>query len=543
MPSVTDFLVERLENAGLKHTFTVPGDYILHFLKKLSESKKIKLINNTDESHAGFAADAYARITGLGCVVTTYNVGALKLCNAIAGAYAEKSPVLLISGSPGVKERDEGFMLHHMVRSFDNQLKIFENITCCSVVLDDPQTAGYKIDMALEKMHHHKQPVYIELPRDVAHKPIKYDVYHQGTPTAPETDAISLREALKEVFTWLDDAQKPIILAGVQVSRFNLGNELIRFAEKHSIPVATTLLSKSVVDEKHRLFLGVYAGTMSSDVVKDYVESSDCILILGEMVTDLMCGFSPVRFDPSNVISCSVEGLKIKNHTFKQVRFRDFCNTLFKAELHKHSAPTNVTKASEKYTAVSGATLTLARFVDKINSLLAKPDFAIVADIGESLFGAFQLTVSQHCFMCPAFYSSMGFAIPGALAVALAKPDVRPIVLVGDGAFQMTCTELSTILEHKLKPVIFVLNNKGYATERAMLDGPFNNIRDWNYHKITDVIGGGKGFRVETEGELEIAVREALAGDTLCVINVVVDQKDTSNALRRLAETYAKRVK
>jgi len=542
MPSVASFLIERLENAGLRHTFTVPGDYILSFLKKLSESRKIQTVNTTDEAHAGFAADAYARVTGMGCVVTTYNVGALKLCNAIAGAYAEKSPVVLISGSPGVKERDEGFMLHHMVRSFDNQLKIFENITCCSVVLDDPTTAGYKIDMALEKLQHHKQPVYIELPRDVGNKPIKYDVYHQGTPSAPETDPSILQEALKEVFTWLDDSRKPVIVAGVQVSRFGLGAELVRFAEKHNIPVATTLLSKSVVDEKSRLFLGVYAGTMSSNEVKEYVETSDCLMILGEMVTDVMCGFSPVRFDPRNVISSSVEGLKIKNHTFKNVRFRDFCNTLFKAELQKHGLMHCPPPPVKKYQAESKAKMTTARFIEKINSLLADPKLAIVADIGESLFAAFQLTVSQHHFMCPAFYTSMGFALPGALALQLARPDVRPVVLVGDGAFQMTCGELSTHLDRKLNPIIFVLNNKGYATERAILDGPFNNIRDWNYDRITEMLGGGKGFRVTTEGELEDAVKQALASDTLCVINVVVDQKDISNALRRLTETYAKRI-
>ncbi len=543
MPSVADFLLERLENTGLRHAFTVPGDYILHFLKKVSESKKIKLINNTDENHSGFAGDAYARLNGLSCVIATYNVGALKVCNSIAGAYAEKSPVILISGSPGMKERDEGFMLHHMVRGFDNQLKIFENITCCSVVLDDPTTAGYKIDMALEKLHHHKQPIYIELPRDVAMKPIKYDVYHQGTPTAPETDPAILQEALKEVFTWVDDAKKPVIMAGVQVGRFKLGAEMMRFAEKHSIPIATTLLSKSVVDEKHPLFLGVYAGAMSSDFVKEYVESSDCLLIFGELITDMVCGFTPMSFAPANTVACSVEGLKIKNHTFKNVRFTDFCKSLFKADLHKHPFPSYMVVAHKKYEPVDDDKITVKRFFEKVNSLLVDPKVAIVADIGESLFGALQLTVSQHHFISPAFYSSMGFAIPGALGVKLAQPECRPVVLVGDGAFQMACTELSTFLEHKLNPVVFVLNNKGYSTERAIMEGPFNNIRDWDYHKITEVIGGGKGFRVETEKELEEAVKTSLASDTLCVINVILDSKDMSSNLRRLTENFAKRVK
>ncbi len=384
MPSVGEFLIERLENINiLRHVFTVGRRYILPFLNKLSESKKIQVVKTTDENHAGLAADAYARIAGMGCVVATYNVGALKLCNAIAGAYAEKSPVLLISGAPGLKERNQDFLLHDMVRSFDTQMKMFENITCCSVVLDDPTTAGLKIDMALEKLHTFKQPVYIELPRDVAGKPIKYDVYNQGTPQTPETNSVILQEALREVFALLDSAKKPVILAGVQISRFNLGAGLIRFAERHNIPVATTLLSKSVVDEKHRLFLGVYAGRMSREFVSDYIESSDCLLILGEVLTDVMCGFSPIQFDPSNVVSSSAEGLKIKNHTFKDVCFRDFCNMLFKTDSQKHTF-SEISVPCEKYKA-QNVKLTIARFFEKVNSLLVDPQLAIVADIGESL--------------------------------------------------------------------------------------------------------------------------------------------------------------
>jgi indolepyruvate decarboxylase len=541
MPNTAAFLIERLENVGLKHIFCVPGDYILHLLKELSGSKKIQLINNTDESHSGFAADAYARVNGVGCVCTTYNVGTLKLCNAIAGAYAEKSPVIVISGSPGIKERDEGFMLHHMVRSFDNQLHIFEKITCAAVVLDDPTTACHKIDDAIEKLKYHKQPIYIELPRDVADKPVRYDVYRQGTPHAPDTDPAILQEALKEVFMWLDESKKPVILAGVQLARFGLGQQLIRFAEKHNIPMASTLLSKSVVPERHPLFCGVYAGSMSAPATKELVEGSDCLLIFGEMLTDMTLGMQPVKFQSANVVSCSVEGLKIKNHTFKGVRFMDFCETLFKAELQKHKSPSLVSVPVPKFVPTDNK-VTVERFFEKVNSMLVDPKMAIVADIGECLFGAFQLVVQEHHFISPAFYTSMGFAIPGALGLQLAKPDIRPIVLVGDGAFQMTCTELSTIVQKGLNPIVFVLNNHGYGTERLILEGAFNNIRDWDYHEITRLIHGGKGVRVETEQELEAAVAEAIKSDSLFVINVNVDAKDMSQALRRMAEGLAKKV-
>ena len=315
MPTVGEFLIERLENVGVNHIFGVPGDYILNFIDNLSRSEKIKFINTTDENHAGFAADAYARIHGIGCVCATYNVGALKLCNAIAGAYAEKSPVVVISGSPGIKERDEDFLLHHVVKTFDNQKKIFSHITCHSVLLDDATTAGWKIDYALQMLKKYKQPIYIELPRDIASQPIKYDVYTQGTPVVEKSDEENLKESVQEVCDWLKISKNPVIMAGVQIARFGLGSQLVRFAEKHNIPMVTTLLSKSTINEHHPLFAGVYCGSQTTEEsLRKLVDDSDCLLIFGEMLTDMMLGFQSPKFSKRQTVFCSTDELKIKNH-------------------------------------------------------------------------------------------------------------------------------------------------------------------------------------------------------------------------------------
>lgn len=543
MPSVADFLIERLGNAGVKHVFGVPGDYVLQFIKKINETEKLEFVNTTDENHAGFAADAYARVHGIGCVCATYNVGALKLCNVVAGAYAEKSPVIVLSGSPGIKERNDDFLLHHVVRSFENQQKMFKHITCHSVILDDPTKAGYMIDEAIEALNHYKQPIYIELPRDVAEKPLRYDVYRQGTPVEPGSDEENLREAMSEVEAWIKSAKTPVILAGVQITRFNLGGKLVRFAERHNIPMVTTLLSKSTVDEKHSLFAGVYCGPQTTEEsVRKLVDDSDCLLIFGEMLTDMTLGFQSPKFTKRQRVFCSTEGLRIKSHTFTHVRFLDFCEQLFKMDLGKRDAPELPPKKEPvPFVPAADARITTQRFFDKINSVITE-NMTVVADIGECLFGASQLVVPHHHFLSPAFYCSMGSAIPGALGVQIAKPDVRPLVLVGDGAFQMAVTELSTILDRGLNPIVFVLNNRGYTTERFLLDGPFNDIREWDYHKVTELIGGGKGVKVETEQELEDAVNLAIQSDELCVINVCVDPKDITVPLRRMVENLAKRV-
>jgi indolepyruvate decarboxylase len=543
MPSVADFLIERLENTGVKHIFGVPGDYVLNFIKRLGDSKKIKFVNTTDENHAGFAADAYARVNGIGCVATTYNVGTLKVCNSVAGAYAERSPMIVLSGSPGLKERNEDFMLHHVVKSFDNQLKMFKHITCYSVILEDPTKAGFLIDEALEALKFHKQPIYIELPRDVAEMPIRYDVYRQGTPHARESDGQNLKEALGEVCEWITNASNPVIVAGVQLARMNLGGQLVRWAERHNIPMVTTLLSKSTVNEYHPLFAGVYSGPQTSeDAVRKLVDDSDCLLILGEMLTDMMLGFQSPKFTKRQTVFCSIEGLKVRNHAYNDVLFTDFCAELFRVNLPKKAEPAlPPKKMMEGFVPQKDKKMTTQRFFEKVNSMLNEK-IAVVADIGEVLFGASSLVVSHHHFISPAFYCSMGLAIPGALGVGLAKPELRPVVLVGDGAFQMSVSELSSHLENKLNTIVFVLNNKGYTTERFLLDGKFNNIRNWNYHAVPHLLGGGTGYFVETEEQLEAAVAAALKSKELAIVNVSVDPTDISTALRRMVENLSKRV-
>ena len=543
MPTVSDFLLERLSNSGVKHIFGVPGDYILSFYKKVNDSNKIDLINSTDESHAGFSADAYARVNGIGCVCVTYNVGALKVTNAVACAYAERSPMVVISGSPGMKERGEGVLLHHMVRSFECQKQIFDNITCASIILDDPNTAAFKIDDALHKLQECKQPIYIELPRDISEQSISYDVYKQGTPKKNVSDEENLAESIEESKNWLNEAKNPVILAGIQLSRFGLGSKLVKFAEKNNFPICTTLLSKSVVGEKHQLFKGVYMGAASHPEIKDLVENSDCLLMFGVLLTDVTLGFLPSKFKKRRIISASIEDLKIRNHIYSNVLFVDFCESLFKLELQSKAQDVIISKTKlEKFVPQKDQRLTTPRLFEKINSILTEK-MAIVADIGDSLFGAADLVVHhKNHFISPAFYTSMGYAIPGAVGVQLADPEVRPIVIVGDGAFQMSCTELSTMIRKKLNPIVIVLNNDGYATERCLIEGSFNDLYNWDYHKITEMLRGGVGLRVTNEDELESALECALISDELFVINAMVDPDVISLGLKRMTEGLAKKV-
>jgi indolepyruvate decarboxylase len=331
-PSIGEYLIQRLYAHGVRHVFGIPGDYVLGFYDQLSKSK-LRLINTCDEQGAGFAADAYARVRGLGAVCVTYCVGGLKLANTTAEAFAEKSPVVVISGAPGMKEREKNPLLHHKVREFDTQKKVFEQLTIASTVLSDPQTAFQEIDRVLHAALRFKRPVYIELPRDLVTVP---GIPHHKTAEIHErSDYKSLREALAEAERMINAARQPVILADVEVHRFGLQDQLLKLARKSNIPVAATVLGKSVIGEDHPFYLGVYEGGMGRDDVRQYVESSDCVIMLGAFLTDINLGIYTARLDPARSIYATSEKLSIRYHTYEEVRFKDFIGGLVRSRLRR----------------------------------------------------------------------------------------------------------------------------------------------------------------------------------------------------------------
>lgn len=290
--NVDNYLIQRLYDYGIRHVFGVPGDFILGFYQQLIQSNKFKVINTCDEQGAGFAADAYARINGLGVVCVTYCVGGLKVVNTTAQAFAEKSPVVVISGAPGIKECRKNPLLHHKVKDFDTQQRVFEHVTVGSVVLDDSRTAVENIERVLSYARRYRRPVYIELPRDIVSSPLPIlplrqndDVDFQTSISEEyKTDIASMQEALEEAASMINSSRQPVIVAGVEIHRFGLQDKILQLVGKTNIPVVSTVLSKSVINEDHPCYLGVYEGAMGFQSVKQYVESSDCLILLGALM-------------------------------------------------------------------------------------------------------------------------------------------------------------------------------------------------------------------------------------------------------------------
>jgi len=541
VPRIGDYLIQRLEALGVGHVFAVPGDYVLGFLHELDRSS-LRVINTCDEQGAGFAADAYARVRGLGVVCITYCVGGLKVANATAEAFAEKSPVVVISGAPGTRERVKNPLLHHKVRDFDTQFRVFQQLTVASTVLDDPHTALREIDRVLMAALRFKRPVYIELPRDMIGA---VGTAWPASAVSEGSDPDALREVLREATAMINAAHQPAILAGVELHRFGLQDQLLQLVEATNIPVAATMLGKSVIAETHPLYLGVYQGAMGHDEVRQYVESSDCLIMLGAFMTDVNLGIYTAQLDQQRSISVTSERAAIGYHSFADIRLEDFLRGVITADIHRRgTVAIPHPQPPEAFIPTLGAPVTIQRLFQRLNAFL-DDDTVVIADPGDALFAGVDLFIQSRTeFLAPAYYTSLGFAVPASIGVQLARPALRPLVLVGDGAFQMTGFELSTAARFNLNPIVVVLNNGGYATERPIQDGPFNDILPWRYSRIPEVLGAGKGFDVQTEDQLDAALTAARAyTEGFSIVDVHLDPRDTSPGLQHLSASLGTRAR
>lgn len=535
MQTIGEFLFEYLYSKGVTHAFGIPGDFALPTFRWLDRSK-IKLITMTHEPSVGFAADGYARMRGLGVACVTYCVGGLNMLNSVACAYAEKSPLIVISGGPATGDRKADPLLHHKVRTFDTQRRIFEEVTCANTILMDAETAADEIIRVVEEVQAQCRPGYIEIPYDIVDMPVKPP--SRRNKELPTSDRDNLEACLKEAAERLNAAKQPVIVADVELHRHGLTDLALAIAEKFNIPIAATLLSKSVIGETDPQYIGVYSGGLSEPYCRDYVEESDCALLLGAFITDVFLGVSNSKLDRKNCIVATTEKTRVGLHSYENIIFKEFLEGLLNAPIRpkvkiaaRKQEPLKPLSATER-----NEPLDIKSFF-KIVELAMEEGSTVICDTGDALLGAMDLRTSKrNNFLSDAYYLSMGFAVPASIGAMAADPERRALVIAGDGAFQMTGIELSTAAKEKMKPIVCIINNDGYGTQRHIIDGPFNEILPWKYTKLVDLLGYGRGVRTTTKGEFEQALTEAFAGDEMVIIEAVVPRDDCSPSLKRMAE-------
>jgi TPP-dependent 2-oxoacid decarboxylase len=266
--------------------------------------------------------------------------------------------------------------------------------------------------------------------------------------------------------------------------------------------------------------------------------------MLGTFLSDVNLGIFTAHLDPKSSIYITSEKASIHLHNYEDVSLQAFMRGLVRANISRREfTASNALQNPAPFSIVKNQKITIERLFKCLNAFLSK-DMIVISDIGDALFAGADLFIHDKTrFLSPAYYASLGFAVPAAIGAQFANPSLRPLVLVGDGAFQMTGMELSTAIRYGLNPIIILLNNGGYATERPMRDGFFNDVLLWRYSRIPDVLGAGLGFDITTEGELDNALAQSQSHpEHFCILDVHLDPKDTSPALKRLAAALGKKV-
>jgi len=541
MTTIPEFLIRRFKQLGVDEGFGIVGDYALKLFDRLSHHGFPMLVT-ADEQGGAFAAEAYARLRGFGVCAVTYSVGGFKVVNATAGAWAENVPLLILSGAPGLAERKGDPLIHHKVKNFDTQLEVFKDVTIAQAVLTNPLTITEEIDRVIAKMIATQRPGYIEIPRDMVDVPVP-DRDADLLIELPKVDPKRLELAVSETLELLagNGAGDAVVIAGVMAVRRGLQKELLSFAENFEVPIATTSLSKGVIPETHPLALGVYMGAVSSEMVIQKVENAKPLISFGVLFSDIAMGGFTDHLDRGHMIECTDTHVNIGFHTYQDVPLWAFLPALIQAASDAgYRGYGQIAHKQYSFTAAQGKGLSVVRLMECVASFLDEK-IRLIVDPGDCLFGSVELP-AQSLMLASGYYATMGYAVPAALGAAKADPSLRPMVLVGDGAFLMTGLELLSATYHGVKPIVIVVDNEGYGTQRPMDDGPFNDIPALRSEELPRAFGVGVGLLCNSEDELHAALNRATQTEEFFIIRARVPKGQYSPGLIRLTSALKKRI-
>ena len=504
--NVAESLLHALVAHGARQMFGIPGDFALPFFKVAEESRILPLYTLSHEPAVAFAADASARMNcAPGVVAVTYGAGALNIVNAVAGAYAEKSPVVVVSGGPGKGEAGTGLLLHHQAKTLDSQARIFAEITCAQARLDDAHRAPAEIARVLARCVEESRPVYVEVPRDMVRVPCGPVAV---LPPAP-VDADALAACVDDVLARLAAARAPVLMVGVGVRRFRLEAKVAELASRLGLPVVTSIMGRGLLAETATPPLGTYLGVAGQPELTAQVEQSDALFLLGVIISDTNFGVSSRQIDLRRTIRALDREVTLGYHTYRDIPLAAFVDALL-AKVPARAAPAVAPGvAYPRHMPADDAPIAPNDVARAVNDLMALHGrLPIAVDVGDCLFTA--MDIDHTALTAPGYYASMGYGVPAGLGLQAATGE-RPLVLVGDGAFQMTGWELGNCARYGFDPIVIVFNNASWEMLRTFQpESRFNDLPEWRFADAAAALGGD-GTRVTTRGELAAALARAQA--------------------------------
>ena len=543
--TIGSFLLRRLNELGLKHLFGVAGDFNLEFLDQVEADPNLSWVGCCNELNASYAADGHARISGLAALVTTYGVGELSALCGVAGAYAEHLPVVHITGAPPLDRIKEHAVMHHTMGAgeYGDMMAAARPFSAAQARLE-PETAIIEIDRCLRICLLQKRPVYLQLPSDLAFTTVM-------APSAPLTLAVESDRGILQDFAEaasmsIQAASSVTILVDADVARFGQSAAVLALAEHLGAPIAVMGTAKSVVDETSPHYLGVYSGAHSKPEVKKAVEEADCLLMLSVRLADSTTASFSQSIIRNRCIEVDGWRASVYPDSFEGIAMGDAVDALMKSVEPRPYPPVNSAQSRRDYgVELIEEPIHQSWFWNRMTSFVQAND-VVTAENGTSLSGVTALTMPTGVtVLSQALWGSIGYSLPACFGSMIAAPERRHLLFIGDGSFQLTMQELSSILRHKLKPIIFLINNDGYTIERLILGeaASYNDIQPWKYSALCDVFASDTPFhscRVTTTTELQKALETAQSADCCFFIEVVMQRMDAPQALKTLGPIYAK---
>lgn len=506
--TLTERLLDALAARGATEVFGIPGDFALPLFREIERCRRLPLYTLSHEPAVGFAADAASRARGgLGVAAVTYGAGAFNLVNTVAGAYAERVPLVVLSGAPAAHEAASGLLLHHQVKTLDSQWRVFEELTCDQARLDDVRQAPERIARVLDSALREMRPVYLEVPRDMPARPCGPVPAEAAEPL----DEQALAACADELLDRLRHAERPVLMVGVEVRRYGLEDKVAQLARRLGIPVVTSLMGRGLLSDTGLALRGTYLGLAGDPALSAEVENSDGLLLLGVIVSDTNFAVSARRIDLRYAIQALGGQVVMGHHVYPGLPL----GRLIDALLERTAPPAAGIVAPapppppDDPAPVDDTPLQPADIAAAVNRLMRRHGaLPIACDVGDCLFTA--MDIAPTALVAPGYYASMGYGVPAALGLQAATGQ-RPLVLVGDGAFQMTGWELGNAARHGWDPIVIVFNNASWEMLRAFEpEGRYNDLGRWDFASMAAGMGGD-GVAVRTRAELAAALERARA--------------------------------
>ncbi|MGZ4583002.1 MAG: alpha-keto acid decarboxylase family protein [Mycobacterium sp.] len=540
--TVIQYVLRRLKEIGVDDVFGVAGDYAFSINDAIVEHPAINWIGCCNELNAAYAADGYARMRGVGAVCTTYGVGELAAMSAIAGSYAEHLAVFHLVGTPNLATQEGRGLVHHTLGNGDFELfsKMAEPVVCASAIMT-PQNAASETERLIAEALYRRRPAYMAFPSDVANEPVLAAV---PSGHSPVSDPESLTAATDAIAAALNNAGQACVVPGVLLRRLGLQDAATALVDASGMPFATMFGDKSVLGEDHPGYIGMYSGRLMEEPVRAFVESCDVVVMIGAMLTDGNTAGFTARLDPNKTVNIGHHRSTIGDKVYRNVEIADVLAQLAGRISNKFQRPAIAPGTLGPIAQGGDDPITADALYPRWANFL-RPNDVIITDTGTSSLGlAFAQLPKGAEFHNQTLWASIGWATPAAFGAALGAPHRRLILITGEGAHQMTAQEISQFGRRGLRPIIFVLNNSGYLSERMLCKDmalSYNDIAAWNYAELPHALGchGWFAVRVSTCGDLDEALKTAEQADCAAYIEVVTDAYEAPPLYKRLHENAA----